>query len=430
MKILLMKIIALILIFETLYSCSKGGGGSGNDSVVSLNSFYSLDDLSSVATKSGKVPLYTTSGSENGLISMGDISSCVVMSSGKVKCWGFNAVFQLGSNKAGFINQKTPVLADILLENAVSISAGYLQTCAYLSSGMKCWGDQNDGVLGNQVNSATPAQTPQVVKNLGGQQIKMMAIGDSHVCVLFSGTQSVSCWGQNSQMQLAQSSTSTPSSLTAVPINLPEPIKSIATSDFNPCAVAVSGNLYCWGQFISTPANPNPVLIASNVKNISSGEQSHFCYTDTNANIYCFGTNDKLQLGSSTAPAGFNKTPLQVSGISHATAIVAGKVHTCAITNDGASVVCWGDNSVGQLGASSNNPNKSAIPIAVVGLPAANVIDIAAADNNTCALLDNDDVYCWGNNTIPPAGGTSDFLGVASPTVSYTAVKVLNRNDL
>ncbi|WP_186644039.1 RCC1 domain-containing protein [Fluviispira vulneris] len=428
MKSMIFKIIALIIIFDVLYSCSKGGGGGGTDAVVSLNSFYSLDDLSTASKNLGKVPTYTSSGSENGLISMGDISSCVVMSSGKVKCWGFNANFQLGNTAAGTTNQKTPVIADILQENAVSISAGYLQTCAYLSSGMKCWGAQSKGILGNQVDSLTPAQTPQVVQNLGGQQIKMMAIGDLHMCVLFSSTQSVSCWGQNTQMQLAQP-TSTPFSLAAVPINLPEPIKSIATSDYSVCAVAVSGNLYCWGQKISTVANPSPVLIASNVKHISSGEQSHFCYTDTSSNVYCFGTNDKQQLGSSTVSAVFNKTPQQVTGISNATAIVAGKVHTCAITNNGSSVVCWGDNSLGQLGTGSANPAVSATPIAVVGLPAVNVVDIAAADNDTCALLENDDVYCWGNNSPPSAGATSDFLGVANPAVSYTAVKVLNRND-
>ncbi|KAB8033689.1 RCC1 domain-containing protein [Fluviispira multicolorata] len=426
MKLILLKIIALGIIFEVLYSCSKSGGGGSDGAVVSLSSFSSLDELATASQSAGKVPSYTSNGSENGLISMGDVSTCVVMSSGKINCWGFNTSFQLGSAASGTTNQATPVTVDILQDTAVAVSAGYLQTCAFLTSGMKCWGSQNKGILGNGLNLSTPAQTPQVVSNLNGQRIKMMVTGDLHVCVLFSSTQSVSCWGQNNYGQLGTDFTVTPSfSLTAVPISLPEPIKSIATSDFTACAVAVSGNLYCWGQDITTSSNPNPVLITSNVKNISSGEQAHFCFIDTSENIKCFGKNNKLQLGTTPVSATYNKAPNAVSGLSNAEAIVAGQSHTCAITNNGSSVYCWGDNSLGQLGNGSSSIVPSNIPLAVVGLPSGKAIDIAAADNVTCTLHDNDDIYCWGNNS----SSRPDFLGVTSEAIFPTAIKILNRND-
>ncbi|WP_186644041.1 RCC1 domain-containing protein [Fluviispira vulneris] len=428
MKSMILKIITLIIIFEVLYSCSKGGGGT-NDAIVSLNSFYSLDDLSTAATNAGKIPTYTTSGAENGLISMGDLSACVVMTSGAIKCWGYNQSFQLGNTNAGTNNQVTPVTVNILTEKAVAVSAALNHTCAFLSTGLKCWGSQNNGKLGNRINNNSNATQPQDVLNLNGNQIKMMVTGDEHVCVLFSASQQVSCWGLNNQGQMAQSDFTNPF-INGVNIPLPESVKLIATSDHSVCAVTISGGLYCWGSSITTTSSPNPILIDTNVKNISSGEKDHFCYINSSDAIKCFGKNDKLQLGNSTSSSAFNKTPNLISGISNAKAIVAGAFHSCAITNDGASVYCWGDNSKGQLGSGSMTPTQSSAPVSVVGLPSAKVIDIAAADNNTCALLDNDDVYCWGSNNNSSSNVYGDNLGIKNPpSLSNTAIKILNRNE-
>jgi len=429
MKSMILKVIAIIIVFNIPYSCSKGGGES-KDAEFSINSFYSLDDLSTAATSSGKIPSYTTSGSENGLISMGDLSACVVLTSGSIKCWGLNESFQLGNTNAGTLNQVTPVSVDIISEKAVAVSAALNHTCAYLSTGLKCWGSENNGKLGNRIHTDSKATQPQDVLNLNGNQIKMMVTGDEHVCVLSSASQQVSCWGLNKAGQMAQADFSR-AFVDGVNIPLPESIKLIATSDHSVCAITISGGLYCWGSSITTTSSPNPILIDTGVKNISSGEKDHFCYINSTDAIKCFGKNDQLQLGNSTASTAFNKTPNVVSGISKAKAIVAGAFHSCAITNDGASVYCWGDNSKGQLGSGSMTPNKSSAPVAVVGLPSAKVIDIAAADNNTCALLDNDDVYCWGSNNNTSTNKYLDYLGIKNPpSLSNTAIKILNRNDL
>ncbi|KAB8033688.1 RCC1 domain-containing protein [Fluviispira multicolorata] len=426
--------IVLLSLIPVVIMCSKGGGGDAADSQLSLANFYSLDDLSNLAKNSGKTPSYSTSGSENGLISMGDLSTCVVMTSGKIKCWGFNGSFQLGNTQAVTANQQTPVYTNILNDNAVAVSAALNHTCAYLiAGGMKCWGSQNNGKLGNKINTNTYANTPQDVVNLNGNQIKMMVTGDEHVCVLFSGTQQVMCWGANNKGQLAQNYTnsSDPPVIAGVNIALPESVKLIATSDDSVCAITISGNLYCWGSNITQSTNPNPVLIDSGVKNISSGEKDHFCYISANDFVNCFGINDKMQLGSSTINTTFVKTPVKVPNLVNVTAIVAGAFHSCAISDNNASVYCWGDNSLGQLGSSNSVPSQSNIPLKVVGLPANKVIDIAAGDRVTCTLHDNDDVFCWGNNNAPTTPGSyGDFLGVKNPpSFSNTAIKILNRND-
>ncbi|WP_186644043.1 RCC1 domain-containing protein [Fluviispira vulneris] len=417
----------LLLLFFT-FSCSKGGGNN-SDPLMNLGSFYSLDDLSNLAKNSGKIPTYTTSGSENGLISMGDLTACVVMTSGQIKCWGYNQSFQLGNSSANTSNQAEPVYVNILTEKAVAVSAALNHTCAYLISGMKCWGSQNNGKLGNRINDSSYASKPQDILNINNNPIKMMVTGDEHVCVLLSGSQQVLCWGFNDRGQMAQPFSKNPV-INGINIQLPESIKHIATSDHSMCAITISGNLYCWGSNITSNTNPNPVLIDSGVKNISSGEKDHFCYISANDFVNCFGRNDKLQLGKKPEHSDYKLQTNTVQNLNNVSAIVAGEHHSCAISDNNSSVYCWGDNSKGQLGNDDITIDQSNIPLKVIGLPKQKIIDIAASDKVTCVLLENDDVFCWGNNNAP-VDNLGDFLGIKNPpSFSNKAIKILNRNDL
>ncbi len=420
--------IQFLLILPFTLSCSKGRGNN-SDSIMSLGSLYSLDDLSNLAKNSGKITTYTTSGSENGLISMGDLTACVVMTSGQIKCWGYNQSFQLGNSSASTNNQAEPVYVNILTEKAVAVSAALNHTCAYLISGMKCWGSQNNGKLGNRISNTSYASMPQDILNLNSNQIKMMVTGDEHVCVLLSGSQQVFCWGLNDKGQVAQPFSKT-TVISGINIQIPESVKHIATSDHSMCAITISGNLYCWGSYITTNANPNPKLIDSGVKNISSGEKDHFCYISANDFVNCFGRNDKLQLGKMPEDPEYKLQKNTVQNLNNVSAIVAGAYHSCAISDNNTSVYCWGDNSKGQLGNDDLAIDKSSTPIKVVSLPNKKIIDIASSDNVTCVLLESDDVFCWGNNSAP-VDNLGDFLGIKNPpNFSNKAIKILNRNDL
>jgi alpha-tubulin suppressor-like RCC1 family protein len=80
--------------------------------------------------------------------------------------------------------------------------------------------------------------------------------------------------------------------------------------------------------------------------------------------------------------------------------IAAGDQHTCALLRDG-SVRCWGDNSHGQLGyadketVGDDEPPGAAGDVNVGGV----VRQIAAGHFHTCALLETDKVRCWGSNS-------------------------------
>jgi alpha-tubulin suppressor-like RCC1 family protein len=76
--------------------------------------------------------------------------------------------------------------------------------------------------------------------------------------------------------------------------------------------------------------------------------------------------------------------------------IVSGASHTCALFSGG-TVKCWGDNSEGQLGIGVSCAGASAVPLPVANL--CGVKALSAGELNTCALLENGTVKCWGTDT-------------------------------
>ncbi|MCL2824709.1 MAG: hypothetical protein FWD57_12020 [Polyangiaceae bacterium] len=104
-----------------------------------------------------------------------------------------------------------------------------------------------------------------------------------------------------------------------------------------------------------------------------------------------------------------------------AKAIAAGWGHTCATTESG-GVVCWGDNSAGQLGDGSLNSRLE--PVHVTGLEAG-VQFIAAGNNRTCAGTATGKLVCWGGGDrvpTPVAGLDTGVRQIALAFMHWCAV--------
>ncbi len=81
------------------------------------------------------------------------------------------------------------------------MATGGIHTCALMSGGVKCWGNNYDGQLGNgTTTSNTP--NPQPVDVIGLRSgVMAITVGIAHTCgVTNSG--GIKCWGYNAFGQL------------------------------------------------------------------------------------------------------------------------------------------------------------------------------------------------------------------------------------
>jgi alpha-tubulin suppressor-like RCC1 family protein len=136
-------------------------------------------------------------------ISEGGDDTCALLSGGTVKCWGHNEHGQLGDGTTK--DSRAPVRV-VGIKTAVGISAGRTgegPTCALLSDGTaKCWGDGDLGQLGN--GSTENSRTPVAVRGI--KNASAVSVGTMHACALLSGS-SVKCWGWNGRGQLGNGTT-------------------------------------------------------------------------------------------------------------------------------------------------------------------------------------------------------------------------------
>jgi alpha-tubulin suppressor-like RCC1 family protein len=133
---------------------------------------------------------------------------------------------------------------------------------------------------------------------------------------------------------------------------------------------------------------------------MSAGDR-YSCGLEADGTAWCWGMNDKGQLGDGTTT--MRMTPTKVSTSVKFTTIASGNAHTCALTVDGVAW-CWGRNDLDQTGSSARGTNQLT-PIAVPG--GLVYVSIAPTVTSTCATTSGTDVYCWGHLAYTDAFGSA-----------------------
>jgi hypothetical protein len=125
-------------------------------------------------------------------IAAGENHACALTSAGGVKCWGDNSAGQLGDGVTSY--STVPVDTAGLASGSVVVSADNgLHSCAITASGgAKCWGYNGFGQVGNGAISLS-VPTPADVVGLTGGAAGISA-GGYHTCALTTAG-GVRCWG-------------------------------------------------------------------------------------------------------------------------------------------------------------------------------------------------------------------------------------------
>jgi len=136
-------------------------------------------------------------------IAAGHKHSCALKTDGTVKCWGNNQQGQLGhGGTEQFVTTPVEVAG---LTGAIGIAVGINHSCALTASEVLCWGQNTKGQLGD--GTTTNSHVPVSVSGLSSDTLVKIAAGSAHSCVL-TGNDGIKCWGHNFSGQLGNASNS------------------------------------------------------------------------------------------------------------------------------------------------------------------------------------------------------------------------------
>jgi cysteine-rich repeat protein len=325
----------------------------------------------------------------------------------------------LCQNEEPFICEGEPSACRFPVFLKVESNGGH--SCALLGNGnIRCWGLNNLGQLGygdtNDIgDDELPSSASDIV--LGGFAVDM-SVGGAHTCALLD-TGNIRCWGSNSLGQLGYGNINNigdnEDPAVAGNVNVGGAVVEVVAGGNHTCALLSNGSVKCWGrnnfgqlglgntldvgddELPSAAANVN---VGGTVVQIAGGGQ-HTCALLDTGNVRCWGRSNFGQLGyGNINTIGDNETPASAGDVNIGGTVVqisAAANHTCALLNTG-NVRCWGQSSSGQVGygntltiGDDETPN-SVGDVNVGGV----VTKVDAGDFHTCVILDSDNVKCWG----------------------------------
>ena len=334
---------------------------------------------------------------------------CALFDNNKIKCWGRNDSGQLGLGHSSHVGDDSGEMGNNLpytdlgnregdsqrdSHTVKSIGLGSEFSCAILDTDqVKCWGKNHRGQLGQGDINYFGNESGEMGNDLPyvdlgtGRSAKEISLGHNHTCALLDNGQ-VKCWGDNGHGQLGQGDTDSRGdnanemgdSLSAIDLGNGRSAKRISAGGFHNCVITNSNDLLCWGK------NAHTQLGISNSSN------------DTN-------------IGNASGEMGDN---LSVTHLVSQDAVYANGGHdsTCVVRKNG-KLYCWGQNSsAGILGLEHTQEKGDAATTpedVYVDLGNNNGVNFRVKKvrmnrQHSCALLENNDIKCWGEDGYDKLG--------------------------
>ncbi len=180
-------------------------------------------------------------------------------------------------------------------------------------------------------------------------------------------------------------------------------------------AATVSTVTLVAGTAGSTAALVGPVASAVDV--VSGPQAGSTCARFADGTLKCWGYNlfgqlgygDTANRGDGPGEMGDALPPVDLGTDRTVVDAAAGDLDTCAVLDNG-QVKCWGWNQYGQLGLGDtvqrgDNPGEMGDALPAIALGAGRTAAaVAVGQASACAILDNGAVRCWGRNDLGQLG--------------------------
>jgi alpha-tubulin suppressor-like RCC1 family protein len=341
----------------------------------------------------------------------GAAHTCAVKNDGALLCWGRSADGQLGTGNT--TRNLTPIgvgPAGMPIMRASRVAAGGGHTCVRRSDGsLACWGKNDAGQIGFDT-AALPALAPREVAL---STVAAISTGRDHSCVLL-GNEAAWCFGRDADGQLGDGgggdNLGPRNVLASAGVQFEAAEISAGTS--HTCARAASGAAFCWGRndrgqlglgnMGAAVGMPAPLAsLGTTVSTIAAGNDFS-CATVKGDTVSCWGKNDEAQLGAAGPDSA---VPQQLPLGGDAVELALGDRHACARLRDG-TVRCWGAGAAPRTITRSDGRNLT------------RVTGITAGGAHTCVTTRDATVLCWGDNGDGQVGdGSTDPRATPTPVL-------------
>ena len=393
--------------------------------------FYKPTIANEIGSISGAVQNFTTSPCviENPIVLdpvgnrlfAGASHSIVIGASGELVSWGDNEFGQLGGDTVAVsvvdvIRESTSIDEDLLFDYQLA-SVGATHTIILHRSDSDDSDTVNNGTIATFGNNergqlGVPLETvstsiPQPVFDINDNRIidivDVAAGGAHNVAVKKDG--SVWVWGDNTFGQLTNNEAEMSNIATAVE----GLINAVQVTSGRNFSIVLLGDktLKGWGQnddgqlgADTTALQLTPIAVenVSDVVIVEAGV-NHVLALNDNGQVLSWGKNDGGQLGLDDKESRQQAEVIESELLVDVVQLAAGEKHSLALLSNG-SVVGWGDNSLYQLGLSDMTTALTPVVISdSSGAPLRNIAHIAAGDNFSVAMTNDGRILTWGDNS-------------------------------
>jgi alpha-tubulin suppressor-like RCC1 family protein len=314
--------------------------------------------------------------------------TCGIARDGAAFCWGANDNAQLGDGTSKTSPTPVRVAGEVRFR---AIGPGGSHTCAVSTDGVGyCWGGNWHGQLGVGHHDGDPPEHLRLrVPTPIQTELRFRAAvagGISSCGIALDGK--AYCWGSPQEGRLGTGATDAANKFAdkTVPTAVAGDVvfATVTPRSWHTCGLSSTNAVFCWGggahgvlgsgtiNQIDSPI-PTRVAAATDFSAVVSG-QFHNCAFTRDGVASCWGANTDGELGDGTtrdaaAPqvVATKRRFISIAAGGNLVVSARGDVTTwgfsCAVTADGGTVFCWGDNRHGALGNGSTDARLTPVPI-------------------------------------------------------------------